>query len=212
MPSSFYNTIGVVYPLISTSPDNIISRVSSCPDLLKGAFYEALAAAVSITPSIAASDIRDAKHASQLVGIFQYGSNSLRDKSTNLVLLQTVILLVIEATNYPPFTTKGQNVSTLLSLAAGLAYSMKLHSIRVLPSDTESDVNSEWSHLARRVWLSLIIMDKWHAVGTGSPLFIPIDIAIIYPEDINLLGPGIYHLARKCHANQPSSFYSQIIR
>ena len=119
--------------------------------------------------------------------------------TTNLVYLQTMLLMAIEADNRGPISKcqTGLSQSVWLGSAVGLAYSMKLHVYKSPDKQTENDADSE-DKLARRVWWCLVMMDKWHASSTSSPLLIPDGTVILSSEDQALLGDQLYHLAREC--------------
>lgn len=78
----------------------------------------------------------------------------------------------------------------------GVAYSMKLHLCKPFDELAENDPDSD-EKLGRRIWWSLVIMDRWHASSTASPSLIPDSSVVVYPEDQALLGDDLYHLARK---------------
>jgi hypothetical protein len=113
-----------------------------------------------------------------------------------LVYLQILLLLAIEAANRTPGTTRGHvglSQSVWLGSAVGLAYELKLHEYKPpLTDDPDSD-----EKLGRRIWWSLVIMDRWHAASMSTPLLIPDSAVVLMPEDQSLLGESLYHLTRK---------------
>lgn len=120
--------------------------------------------------------------------------------STNLIYLQAMLLMAVEADNRGTSPTRGQfgpPQSVWLGSAVGLAYSLKLHVHRTADPQTENDADSE-EKIMRRIWWSLVIMDRWHASSTSSPVLIPDGSVVVYPDDQALLGDGLYHLVRKC--------------
>ena len=107
--------------------------------------------------------------------------------------------MAIEADNRDPASARSQvgpPQSVWLGSAVGLAYSMKLHTHKTSSQQSDNDPDSE-DKLARRIWWSLVIMDRWHAASTSSPLLIPDTSVVVYPEDQALLGENLYQLARK---------------
>lgn len=94
------------------------------------------------------------------------------------------------------------SASTLLGSAVGFAYSMKLHVHKAMDSIMQADADSD-EHHERRLWWILIVMDKWHAASTSSPVFIPDTSIVIYPdEDPTILGETLFHLSRKLVCSQ----------
>lgn len=106
------------------------------------------------------------------------------------------MLLVIEAETHATKALSGPSPSVLLGSAVGLAYSLKLHFHKHSEEMAESDPDSD-DKLGRRIWWSLVIMDRWHASSTSSPILIPDGSVVVYPEDQALLGESLYQLARK---------------
>jgi len=123
------------------------------------------------------------------------GSTS-RSFATNISYLQILLLLAIEAGNRAPSVARGQaalSQSVWHGSAVGLAYEMKLHELKVpLTDDLDSD-----ERVGRRIWWSLVIMDRWHASSISTPLLISDDALVLMPEDQSLLGESSYHLTRK---------------
>lgn len=195
----YYNLIHPTFPLLSSSKAHLSSQIGDCTSPLKEAFYEALHAAVrSFSPSnTVPPKQRSTKRAVQLITASQVESPSARTITTNLVHLQTMLLMAIEASNRGPPSAEAPGSalqSVWLGSAVGLAYSMKLH-IGKAASDYDTDAESE-EKLSRRIWWSLVIMDRWHASSSSSPLLVPESSAILYPADLAVLGDAVYHLAR----------------
>jgi hypothetical protein len=199
MSSRYYKSIHPTYPLLQHSKARLNARLATCSPALKDAFYEALyAAAQSFTASGAsAAERRGTKNAYQILAL-QSDASAGSNMSTNLVYLQTMLLMAIEAANRGPISNgqTGLPQSVWLGSAVGLAYSVKLHVHKAPDKQAEGDADSE-DKLARRVWWCLVMMDRWHASSTSSPLLIPDASVIVYPEDQALLGDVLFHLARK---------------
>jgi hypothetical protein len=173
----------------------------NCPAAPREALYESLHAAVRSFPSpnLPLADQQPARKAAQLILASQLENTSPRCLSTNLVHLQAMMFMAIEAENHSPATLRVQSTgspSVWLGSAVGLAYSLKLHMHKQPEKGAESDPDSD-DKLARRIWWSLVIMDRWRASGTASPLLIPDSSVVVYKEDKALLGESLYQLARK---------------
>lgn len=201
MSPSYYNLIHPTFPLLSSSKAHLSSQVANCTSLLREAFYEALHAAVRSFPSAttAASQPRSTKKVTQLIAASQMDSVSSRTFTTNLVYLQSMLLMVVEASNRgsPSSESSGTALQSVwLGSAVGLAYSMHLHIRKPAEKHSATDIDSE-DRLARRVWWSLVIMDRWNAWSTTSPFLIPETSVILYPADVAVLGEAMYHLGRK---------------
>ncbi|TVY37603.1 putative transcriptional regulatory protein [Lachnellula occidentalis] len=193
----YYNTIHPTYPILSLSHSRVRARLSNCPLPLKHAFHEALHAAVLTvsSPGHDSAAQQSIQKATQLVSSFQFEHAAARTVSANLILLQTMMLLAVEAETHITNERSGPSRSVWLGSAVGLAYSLKLH-LQKRPEDmVETDPDSD-DKIGRRIWLSLVIMDRWHASSTSSPILIPDLSVVIYLEDQVLLGEAFYQLAR----------------
>ncbi|KAI9807565.1 MAG: hypothetical protein M1825_005505 [Sarcosagium campestre] len=199
--NEYYRTIHPTFPLLPNSKRRLRSRLANCPCTLRDAFLEALYAAVRSFPSTdpgPASDFHGTKRASDLIAASQYESIAMRTTSTNLIYLQSMILMALEADNHGPATMKGQlgpPRAVWLGSAVGLANSMRLYRANRCSKLTNGDVDSD-EKMCRRVWWVLVILDRWHASSTSSPVYIPDSILGLLPEDQSVLGESVYHLAR----------------
>ena len=199
---SYYNTIHPTFPLLSYSKARLNSRLATCPASLRDAFLEALYATVR---SISTSNMppyqesQSTRRAANLIAAAQFENAANRTVATNLLYLQAMILMAIGADIHGPSTMGGQSgpsQSVWLGSAIGLAYSMKLHVVKQKEMTQDGDRDSD-ENLARRTWLSLVILDKFHASATSSPVLIPDTSVVLLPEDQHLFGDVTYHLARK---------------
>lgn len=194
---SYYNIIHSTFPLLSLSKARLSSRLASCPATLWEALYEALQAAIySFPASTPLPEQQSTRKAIQLWSAAQLEGVASRPFGTNLVYLQILLLLAIEAANRVPSATRGHvglSQSVWLGSAVGLAYELKLHEYKPpLTDDPDSD-----ERLGRRIWWSLVNMDRWHASSMSTPLLIPDSAVVLTPEDQSLLGESLYHLTRK---------------
>ncbi|PQE17697.1 C6 finger domain-containing protein [Rutstroemia sp. NJR-2017a BVV2] len=194
---SYYKYIHNTYPLLSLTKARLSSRLAACPGPVRDAFFEALYAAIRTFPSATPLEPRNTKQAINLMTTALYDNPSVRSPTTNLIYLQTMMLLAIEAGNRPYDLSREDATHTpspWLGTSVGFAYSMRLHIHKNLDK-SNNDPDSD-DKLARRVWWSLIVMDRWHAAITTSPVLIPETTAQIYPEDRPVLGEAFYFLAR----------------
>ncbi len=212
----YYRLVHPTYPILPNSTSRLRSRLLDCPPVLRGAFLEALYAAVRSSPASTLRPPRDfqgVRKASELMTGSQFDASTGRTKATNLIYLQTMILLALEADNHGPAKQRGQSGpprAVWLGAAVGLSYFMKLHTNpprnRVTLGDLDSDEN-----LGRRNWCVLVILDRWQAVSTTSPLLIPDTSVVLVPEDQSLLGDSVFHLAREFHFSHRSNHTNRSI-
>jgi Fungal specific transcription factor domain len=171
--------------------------LASYPTTLREALYEALYAALRSFPAVTPlPEHQNTRKAIQLWSAAQFEGATSRSLAINLAYLQILLLLSIEAVNRVPGTARGQNgvsQSVWLGSAIGLAYELKLHDYK--PSLTDDPDSDE--RLGRRIWWSLVNLDRWHAASMSTPLLIPDSAVVLMPEDQTLLGDSLYHLTRK---------------
>ena len=196
----YYGIIHPTYPILPTTRAKMLSRLVGCPATLREAFYEALHAAVRSYPSsnVHNTDPPSPRKASQLVALSELEPVPTQSYSAKIIYLQTMLLLAAEAETHPPSAAgqEGRSRSVWLGGAVGVSYSMKLHLHKPFDKLTENDPDTD-EKLGRRLWWSLVIMDRWHASSTASPSLIPDSSVVVYPEDQALLGDDLYQLARK---------------
>ena len=148
----------------------------------------------AVSPSLHAT-----KKATDLIAASQFESAATRTNATNLIYLQTMVLMAVEADNHGPAVVRGQPGpprAVWLGSAVGLAYHLRLHMGRTGEKPTvDEDLDSD-EQMGRRNWWVLVMMDRWHAASTSSPLLIPDTSVALLPEDKVLLGDTAFHLAR----------------
>ena len=200
-PHRYYSLIHPTFPLLPHSKHRLRQRLATAPITVRDALLEALYAAVRSNPS---ADCKpnapppNPRRACELCVASQFESYDPRTVvPTSLLLLQTMILMTFEADNHGPATLRGHSGpsrATWIGGAIGLAYSLKLHH-NPCGDVTAGDLDTD-DRLGRRVWWILVVLDRWHAISTSSPLFIPDSSVILLPEDQSLIGATPFHLVR----------------
>ncbi|KAJ1324940.1 glucose transport transcription regulator RGT1 [Microdochium nivale] len=189
------------YPLLSSSRERVELMLSHCPALLRDAFMEALYGAIQSFVSAPGLHTEGSiKVTCRLITEWEVDT-SRRTPTVQLVHLQTLILIAITTDNYGPLSLKGEHggasKASILGRAVGLAYSMRLHlsSLDTSRIDTELDLDCE-ENIRVRSWWTLVMLDRWNAIASASPLFIPNDSVVLVPDMSLVLGESVYHLAR----------------
>jgi hypothetical protein len=192
----YYKIIQPTFPLLSSTQGNVAARLANAPPLLRDAFLEALY--VAVRPS---ADSSSTRRAASLVSVCQFDSTSTKTLSDSLLLLAAQILMAIEAGSHGPSIARTAGSQAVwLGAAVGHAFSLKLHTSQASESEDEDSTDK----LSRRIWWSLVVLDRFHASGTSSPLLIPDTSAVLRLDDISVLGEQLYHLARKFPHHSPS--------
>ncbi|OBT77570.1 hypothetical protein VF21_04629 [Pseudogymnoascus sp. 05NY08] len=184
----YYKSIQPTFPLLPGPQGNVATRLANAPPLLKDAFLEALH--VAVRPP---ADSAPTRRAASLVSACQFDNTATKTLSDSLLLLAAQIFMVIEAGSHGSSSARSAGSQAVwLGAAVGHAFSLKLHTSN--PSESEDDDSTD--KLSRRIWWSLVVLDRFHASGTSSPLLIPDTSAVLRLDDIGVLGEQLYHLAR----------------
>ncbi|KAK4635158.1 hypothetical protein CLAFUW4_01898 [Fulvia fulva] len=199
----YYRIIHQTFPLLPNSRHRLRQRLGECPASLREAFLAALDCLMRTFPTTALPPNdkypQALKRTAELLAQYPFDNPSSHTNATNLVYLQTLILMALESDNHGPATIRGQagpSRAEWLGRAAGVAGQLEINVIRTgSTSVMEGDRDSE-ERLARRVWWVLFILDRWHASSTADLLKLPENSVVLLPEDQILLGESTYHLAR----------------
>lgn len=150
--------------------------------------------------ALPASPAPTGRRASELTIASQFEYSNVRTFSTDLIYLQTLILMGLESENHGPAKfggVAGPPRATWLGAAVGQVYTLKLHSNRVSKEKlVQGDPDSD-EKLGRRAWWILVILDRWHAISTSSLLFIPDSSVALLVEDQTVLGAETYQITRE---------------
>lgn len=199
----YYRIIHQTFPLLPSSKHRLRQRLADCPASLREAFLAALDCLMRTFPTTTLPPNLNypqaLKRAAELIAKYPFDNPSTHTNATNLVYLQTLLLMALESDNHGPATIRGQagpSRAEWLGRAAGVAGQLEINLIRTgSQSVMEGDRDSE-ERLARRVWWVLFILDRWHASSTADLLKLPENSVVLLPEDQILLGESTYHLAR----------------
>lgn len=199
----YYRIIHQTFPLLPNSKHRLRQRLGECPASLREAFLAALDCLMRTFPTTALPPNdrypQALKRTAELLAQYPFDNPSSHTNATNLVYLQTLILMALESDNHGPATIRGQagpSRAEWLGRAAGVAGQLEINVVRTSSSSVmEGDRDSE-ERLARRVWWVLFILDRWHASSTADLLKLPENSVVLLPEDQILLGESTYHLAR----------------
>ena len=112
----------------------------------------------------------------------------------NFALLQAMVFMAIIAENSGPVHSRN---TSWLAEAVSLATYLNLHQSDRFDMGDPADGNTG-PKVARRLWLSLVVLDRFHAIGAASPMLIT-DVDFLIEGDEYILGFNLYHLVRKWH-------------
>lgn len=133
-----------------------------------------------------------ARAASELAALKAEGPQS-RTCDANFAYLQALFFMAIVTENSGPVHNRN---TSWLAEAVSIATYLNLHQSHRFDLGDAADEDSS-PKVARRVWLSLIVLDRFHASSTAGPLMIAEDSARLIETDEDVLGSDAYHLVRK---------------
>ena len=196
---AYYNIIHTTYSILPHSKNKTIAQLLSCPVPLGEAIHEAISGAVNSFSknNSTSSDITNIRRSARYTLLSSLEDAPSRPLWLNIIYLQTMLLLAIEVENNAlchPKAQSGHSRSVWISNTIGLAYSIKLF---LYKPDRLKDMDPDTDEkVARRIWWSLFVMDRWNSASTSSPALIPDTASVLYPDDLPLLGDVLWNLAR----------------
>lgn len=199
----YYRIIHQTFPLLPNNKNRLRQRLADCPSSLREACLTGLDCLMRTFPTTSlrpnANYAQALKKAAELLARYPFDNPSTHNNATNLVYLQTLLIMALECDNHGPATIRGQagpSRAEWLGRAAGVAGQLEINTVSsASQSIMEGDRDSE-DRLARRAWWVLFILDRWHASSTADLLKLPENSVVLLPEDQILLGESTYHLAR----------------
>lgn len=190
-------TIHPHLPLLDERKDILEARLGQCPKPLQDAFLETLSATTSSfnidQPTSGAVD--QAYKSLVEWELLPPPSSATRRRAADLIYIQILLLMAIEADNRPP-NTGGPPKEVILGRAVSGALSRRLHQFRPKQSVDRSLVPEDDDTLPLRMWWVLVVLDRWHAVSTGSPVLISKRDMVAPPNLKTYLGEHLYYLLR----------------
>lgn len=176
----YVTLIQPLYPVLPDDRAKLQSLLVASPSPVRTGFLNAVMA-------IAQPAGGNAKLASSLLNDWE-NSDSPRTTAANIVHAQALILLIIDADMRASST-----LPFLLSRAVTLANSMKLWKMSDMTAAAEADSDAQ---LCVKIWWSLVLLDRWHAAGTGKPLLIP-ETSVVIPSGLDeIVGESRFYLIR----------------
>ena len=199
----YYRIIHQTLPLLPNNKNRLRQRLADCPASLRDGFLAALDCTMRTFPTTNLQPNENypqaLKKAVEMLARYPFDNPSTHTNATNLVYLQTLLLMALEADNHGPATIRGQagpSRAEWLGRAAGVAGQLEINVIRKTRESIIGGDHDSEERLARRVWWCLFILDRWHASSTADLLKLPENSVVLLPEDQILLGESTYHLAR----------------
>ncbi|OIW24817.1 hypothetical protein CONLIGDRAFT_69375 [Coniochaeta ligniaria NRRL 30616] len=192
----YESSIQQTFPILASRSFRVQALIAPCAVHLREAFLEAFYAALKHTQELPPGTSGDTRTANKLLTEWETDNNT-RSYQTDLVHLQTLLLMAIETDSHGPASVKGHHgglpKGSFIGRALALAYSMGLQTTMIDLNPEELDVDME-DNIAMRAWWSLVMLDRWNAIGAALPAQIPADTAVILPVLKSIMGEGPYAL------------------
>lgn len=161
------------------------------PVHLRNALFAALEAAITSCISPGYHDALE--RAIDLLKPLQAARLRSRTSRENITYVQALILMSMATQSSGSMHIRE---TTWFDQALSIAWYMRLHQSH-LYNDAHDDVPDPELDHGRRIWLTLVLLDRWSAISTAGPLKIADNYAKLVPSDHALIGSSSYHLVRK---------------
>ncbi|KAG6014705.1 hypothetical protein E4U43_006242 [Claviceps pusilla] len=176
----FLMSVQPVYPILPYEKSKLQSLLSASSPAVRTAFTHTL-------PYVGQTSQGDTKLASSILHEWE-NSDAPRSRATDIVHAQTLLMLIIDAD-----WRASSTLPFLLARGVALANTMKLWKLSTVDLGSEHDANEQ---LCVRIWWSLVLMDRWHAAGTGHPPQVPERSTVIPSGLENHVGEVCFYLLR----------------
>ena len=186
--------------MLASTKARVQSILSQCPHILREAFLDAFHDTARVFQEPRGTTNGEAAHQGALPFSEWEADEVFPDRVTDLVSLQTFTAIALRMSYLAPVERLLQ-ASPLrqspLSHAIDLAFSMKMYKVQPTPvPEPEFDPNSD-DNVSLRAWWTIVMLDRWNAIGTGSMHRIPGECVNIVPGLKPVLGTSGYVLVRE---------------
>ncbi|KAG5921688.1 hypothetical protein E4U42_005766 [Claviceps africana] len=176
----FLVSVQPVYPILPYEKSKLQSLLSAASPAVRTAFAHTL-------PHVGQTCIGDTKLASSILHEWE-NSDAPRSRATDIVHAQTLLMLIIDAD-----WRASSTLPFLLARGVALANTMKLWKPSTVDVGSDHDADEQ---ICVRIWWSLVLMDRWHAAGTGHPPQVPERSTVIPSGLENQVGEVCFYLVR----------------
>lgn len=179
------------FPVLARQESRVHHELEKVPSTVRTALLHARDLAVTCCTSALKREALLARVTSELAALKAEGPQA-RACDANFAYLQALFFMAIVTENSGPGHSRN---TSWIAEAVSIATYLNLHQSHAFEMGGTEDEDSS-PKVARRVWLSLIVLDRFHASSTASPLLVAEDSARLVASDEDILGPDAYHLVR----------------
>lgn len=165
-------------------------------------------------PTCEAMTTGDVGLAMKMLAEWEANDDERRTASSSLVHLQTLLLLLIEVESRPS-TCLGPSKDSLLGRALGASWAMRLYNATINDSahgPSEVTIESD-DHMRHRLWWSLVVLDRWNAVATGTATMIRNESTVVPAGLERVVGEKAFLMIRKLtytsHPDIPNTHFNE---
>ncbi len=208
-PVSYLEIVHPTFPVLASTKARVQSLLWQSPLALQNAFYNAFYSMVKpFLPDSGSETDDDPATTCRLLSEWE-AERKPRSAVTDLVRLQTLVMAIVAVDCHGIASAKGElggpSKTEILGRAVGLGFSMKLYLREVDPDpNPDMDPNSD-DNVALRAWWVLVMLDRWNAVSTATPLLISNDNVVDRPGLQHIAGDVVFCLIRKYLRHHPPS-------
>ena len=167
-------------------------ELEKVPQNVRTALLYARDLAVACCTSAVKPEALTARVTSELAALKAEGPQA-RTCDANLAYLQALFFMALVTENSGPVQSRN---TSWIAEAVSIATYLNLHQSHSFEMDDTSDEDAP-PKVARRLWLSLLVLDRFHASSTASPLLVAEDGARLAASDEEMMGSNAYQLVRK---------------
>ena len=189
---SYSKLIQPFFPVLAHHEPRVHHELEKVPHNVRTALLCARDLAVAYCTSALKPEALSARVTSELAVLKAEGPQA-RTCDANLAYLQALFFMAIVAENSGPVHSRN---TSWIAEAVSIATYLNLHQSHSFGMGDTTDEDAP-AKVARRVWLSLVVLDRFHASSTASPLLVAEDSARLVASDEEIMGPDAYQLVRK---------------
>lgn len=189
---SYGKLIQTFFPVLAHQEGRVHHELEKVPPAIRTALLYARDLAVNYCSLGLKQEALFGRVTAELAALKAEGPQA-RTCDANFAYLQALFFMAIITENSGPVYNRN---TSWIAEAVSIATYLNLHQSHRFEMGNTADEDSS-PKVARRVWLSLIVLDRFHASSTASPLLVAEDSARLVASDEDVLGSNAYHLVRK---------------
>ena len=167
-------------------------ELEKVPHIVRTALLYARDLAVTFCTSTLKPEALSVRVTSELATLKAEGPQ-VRTRDANLAYLQALFFMSLVTEASGPVLSRN---TSWIAEAVSIATFLNLHQSHYFDIGDPNDEDAP-AKVARRLWLSLVVLDRFHASSTASPLLVAEDSARLIESDEEIMGTNAYQLVRK---------------